>query len=81
MARVLKSEGYEKVSTREAPSFLLKFLARFSADMKSMLPFIGSTVNGDISATKRVFGWAPIVFEKTVVDTARSVEVLLAKEG
>jgi len=79
MAEVLVANGYDKVSTREAPNFLLKFLARFSADMKGMLPFIGNTVNGDISATKRVFDYSPTPFERTVVDTAKSVEAVLRK--
>ncbi|MFT7588563.1 MAG: dihydroflavonol-4-reductase [Limisphaerales bacterium] len=74
MAQILKSNGYEKVSTKLAPNFLLKFIANFDSELKGMLPFIGNTFNGDISDTKKVFNWEPIPLEKTVLDTAESVK-------
>ena len=74
LAQILKSNGYSKVSTRLAPTFLLKIMANFNAEMKGMLPFVGITVDADISDTKRTFNWQPIPFEKTVLDTAKSVE-------
>lgn len=77
MAQILKSNGYDKVSTKLAPNFLLKFLANFSNEMKGMLPFIGNTFTGDISATMKTFNWKPISFEKTVLDTAKSVEAAM----
>ena len=39
--------------------------------------FIGKTYNGDISSTMDTFNWKPISFEKTVLDTAKSIEVLI----
>ena len=78
LAKILKSNGYNKVSTKLAPNFLLKFIANFNAEMKGMLPFIGITVEADISDTKRTFNWKPIPFEKTVLDTAKSVEEVLS---
>ena len=42
--------------------------------MKGMLPFIGITVDADITNTKQTFNWQPIPFEKTVLDTAKSVQ-------
>ena len=77
MAQILKANGYDKVSTKVAPNFLLKFLANFNADLKGMLPYIGNTFNGDISATMDTFNWKPIPIEKTVLDTARSVQEVL----
>jgi len=77
IATILKANGYEKVSTKLAPSFLLKFMAKFNDEAKGMLPFIGNTITADISDTKRIFNWQPIPFEKTVLDTARSVQDLL----
>lgn len=73
MAQILKSNGYDKVSTKLAPNFLLKFMSNFNSDLKGMRPFIGNTFNGDVSATKKVFNWTPIPLEKTVLDTAKSV--------
>ena len=78
LAQILKSNGYDKVSTKLAPTFLLKLIANFDAEMKGMLPFIGITVEADISDTKRTFNWQPIPFEKTVLDTAKSVEEVLS---
>jgi len=78
LAQILKSNGYDKVSTKLAPTFLLKFIANFDAEMKGMLPFIGITVEADITDTKRTFNWQPIPFEKTVLDTAKSVEEVLS---
>jgi len=77
LAQILKSNGYSKVSTRLAPTFLLKIMANFNAEMKGMLPFVGITVDADISDTKRTFNWQPIPFEKTVLDTAKSVESVM----
>jgi len=77
MAQILKSNGYDKVSTRLAPNFFLKFMANFNSEMKGMLPFIGNTYNGDVSDTMKTFNWKPIPFEKTVLDTAKSVSSYL----
>jgi len=74
IAKILKANGYDKVSTRLAPSFLLKFMANFNDEMKGMLPFVGNTIAADVSETMRTFNWKPIAFEKTVLDTAKSVE-------
>jgi dihydroflavonol-4-reductase len=77
MAHILKSNGYSKVSTKTAPSFLLKFMAKFNSDLKGMLPFIGNTFNGDVSQTMKVFKWAPISVETTLLDTAKSVSKVM----
>lgn len=74
MAKILKSNGYPKVSTRVAPNFLLKFMANFNSDLKGMLPYIGNTFHGDVSETMKTFNWKPIELKKTVLDTAKSVE-------
>ena len=79
IAQILKSTGYSKVSTLLAPTFLLKFMANFDDEAKGMLPFIGNTIEADISATKNTFNWEPISFEKTVLDTASSVQKYLTK--
>ena len=77
IAQILKSNGYEKVSTKLAPTFLLKFMAKFNDEAKGMLPFIGNTIEADISDTMRTFNWKPMSFEKTVLDAAKSVKAVL----
>ena len=77
IGQILKSNGYNKVSTQLAPTFLLKFMAKFNDEMKGMLPFVGNIIEADVSDTMNTFNWAPIAFEKTVLDTAKSVEAVL----
>ncbi len=74
MAEILKSNGYNKVSSKEAPTFLLKFMSLFSSEVKSLMPFVGNTIKTDISLTKEILNWEPIAIEKTVLDTAESVK-------
>ena len=77
VAKILKSNGYDKVSTKLAPNFLLKILGNINREAKTMKSFIGNTYNGDISSTMKTFDWKPIAFEKTVLDTAKSIETYL----
>ena len=77
IAQILKSNGYEKVSTKLAPTFLLKFMAKFNDEAKGMLPFIGNTVQADVRNTMSTFNWKPISFDKTVLDAAKSVKSLI----
>lgn len=79
IAQILKSNGYDKVSTKLAPTFLLKFIANFNDEMKGMLPFVGNTIEADVTNTMNTFNWKPIPFEKTVLDTAKSVEKVINK--
>ena len=79
IAKILKANSFDKVSTRLAPTFLLKFMANFNDEMKGMLPFVGNTIEADISNTMNAFNWRPINFEKTVIDTAKSVKQAINK--
>lgn len=74
LTKVLKSGGYNKVSTKVAPNFLIKLLAKFNNEMKGWLPYVGKTYRADISDTKRTFDWAPTPFNKMVLDTAKSID-------
>jgi len=79
IAQILKSNGYDRVSTQLAPTFLLKLMAKFNDEMKGMLPFVGNTIEADVSNTMKTFSWTPIPFEKTVLDTAKSVKQAIKK--
>ena len=74
MAQILKSNGYEKVSTKVAPNFLLMLISNFNRDLKSMRGFIGKTYQADVSPAMKTFNWKPYAFETTVLDTAISVK-------
>ena len=79
IAQILKSNGYEKVSTKLAPNFLLKFIANFNKEAKSMRAFIGKTYTGDITTTMTTFDWEPISFKQTLLDTAKSITDTIKK--
>ena len=74
LTKVLSGNGYEKVSTKVAPNFLIKLLASFNSEMKGWLPYVGKTYAADISETKKVFDWQPIAFDKMILDTAESID-------
>ncbi len=73
VAGILKEAGHDKVSTRKAPTFLLKLLALFDRDVKGMLPMIGKRAAYDNSATIDVLDWEPTPMETSVKDMAASI--------
>ena len=73
LAEILKSNGYDKVSTRKAPGFLLKFMALFNKDVKGMVTFLGRKVGSDNRTTKEVLEWEPTDIETSILDMARSI--------
>jgi dihydroflavonol-4-reductase len=73
----LRDNGFKKATPRKAPSLMVKFLSLFNREMKGMLPFLDAEISADISATKQVFNWEPIPFDKTILDTAKSIQPLL----
>lgn len=77
LTKTLKSNGYKKVSTKLAPNFVVKLLANFSSEMKGMLPYAGKIYVADVSETISTFNWKPIAFEKTILDTAKSIKKVL----
>jgi dihydroflavonol-4-reductase len=79
VASILKENGFKKASPKKAPSFVVKFMSLFNREMKGMLPFVDVEVSADISKTKQVFSWKPIQFEKTILETAKSVEEAMKK--
>ncbi len=77
VAAILKENGFPKASPKKAPSFMVKFMSLFNREMRGMLPFIDAEISSDISPTKEIFNWKPLPFEKTILDTAKSIQPLL----
>ena len=73
ISKTLKKIGFKKCPTKLIPSFLIRFLALFSNDMKitSMMIRKGS-FSVDITKTKTLFNWVPIPLEKTLLDMTKS---------
>ena len=72
-AAALKRAGYEKVSTRRAPTLLLKMMAPFNSDVKGMISFLGKSVEIDNSETRAILRWEPTPFETSLTDMAASI--------
>lgn len=77
VAQILNQNGFKKAKSKQAPTFLLKILSNFDSELKGMRPFFGAKITADISPTKKTFNWEPIPFEKTIIDTAKSIEAVL----
>ena len=77
IAKILKENGYNKVSTKKAPIFMIKLMSLFDSEAKGMVPIIGNTISSNNTETKEIFNWEPIPFEKTILDCAKSIEHLI----
>ena len=62
------------------PDFIVKFLALFSSEMKTMKTFLHQKILMDNSQTIEVFGWKPIPFEKTIIDMGTSVQNIMTEK-
>jgi dihydroflavonol-4-reductase len=76
---ILKENGYEKVSTRKAPLFLLKLISFFDPEVKALLTNVGKHLTADNSDTKATFGWEPMPLKESALDMAKSVEYALSQ--
>ena len=74
IAKILKENGYSKVSTIKGPILMIKLMSLFDKEVKGMVPIVGKSVSADNTETKGIFNWEPIPFEKTILDCARSIE-------
>ena len=53
---------------------MIKLTVLFDKEVKGMLPLVGKSVSADNTETKQIFEWEPILFKKTVLDCAKSIE-------
>ena len=63
------------MSTRKAPTLLLKLMAPFSKDVKGMVSFLGRRVRSNNTSTRAVLGWEPTPMETSIVEMASSLNV------
>jgi len=73
VASVLRKAGYNKVPTRRAPTFLLKFMGLFDREARGMLPFIGKAAAFDVSATLDLLHWKPTPVETSFREMAAAL--------
>lgn len=73
LASVLKSEGYTKVPSRRAPSFMLRFMGLFDRQARGMVPFLGKKAAFDNRATFELLGWKPTPMESSFKEMAKAL--------
>jgi dihydroflavonol-4-reductase len=73
LASVLKSAGYNKVPSRRAPSFLLRFMGLFDREARGMVPFLGKKAAFDNRATFELLGWKPTPIESSFKEMAQAL--------
>lgn len=75
IARVLRLHGNKKAPRFRIPLSVLRILARFNPEIRTLVTSTdGLSMKLDTSATIKDFGWEPIPFEKSVLDTAHALQ-------
>jgi dihydroflavonol-4-reductase len=76
VATILKKhmgDAARRVPTREAPDWIVRFLALFISDMKAISPELGNKKNISNEKAKRVLGWVPRSNEEAIVASGKSL--------
>lgn len=85
IAQILKDEGgpaARKVPTRSVPSWLMRVMGLFDAEVRGLLPELGKRKNASNDKARRLLGWAPKSVQDSVLATAESLSALgLLKAG
>ena len=85
IAQILKDEGgpaARKVPTRAVPSWLMRIIGLFDAEVRGLLPELGKRKNASNDKARRLLGWAPKSVRESVLATAESLSALgLLKAG
>lgn len=72
MAKALKAAyPKRKVTTAQAPNFLIRFLALFDAEIRAVLPTLGKHIGVNSSKARNVLGIDFISPEVSIVETAK----------
>ena len=72
LAKALKAAyPQRKISTTQAPSFLIRFLALFDGEIKAVLPSLGKHIGVNSTKAQKVLGISFIPVETSLVETAK----------
>ena len=66
-------EAAKKVPARELPSWLVRLVALFDRDLKTLVPLLDNTRRPTSAKAERVLGWRPRSREDAIVATAESL--------
>jgi dihydroflavonol-4-reductase len=76
IARTIKtgvSEVSDRISTKTAPSWLLRILSPFKPELKQVIPNLGVVRNATNEKAKRLMGWKPRSNQEVIIATAKSL--------
>ena len=75
VAKVLKSNGFDKAPTFAVPVWLAKILANFSKELKITLPYLGRLRSvKNATKAKDILGWNPRPAEESIVEIAQQIQ-------
>jgi len=66
-------DAAKRVPTRELPSWLVRVVARFNRDLKTLVPLLDSTRRATSAKAERMLGWRPRSPADAIVATAESL--------
>jgi len=66
-------DAAKRVPTRELPSWLVRLVARFDRDLKTLVPLLDSTRRATSAKAERMLGWRPRSPADAIVATAESL--------
>src|SRR6056297_1670915 len=70
LAATLRNAGYTKVPTRRLPTPLVRIAGLFDAQVRSMLPFVGTRWHVDACGTRATVGWSAGPIESGLLELA-----------
>ena len=74
IAQILKQDaGARKVATRRVPTWLMRVVGLFDAEVRGILPELGKPKNGSGEKARRLLGWTPRSPKEAVLATAQSL--------
>ena len=76
MAKILKSrlgEAAKRVPARELPNWLVRLVALFNSDVRSIVPQLDKRRSATNEKARNLLGWAPCSREDAIVATAESL--------
>jgi dihydroflavonol-4-reductase len=73
LAEILKQAGYSQVSTRKAPTVLLKAMGLFSREARGAVPMLGKRTTLDTTTTSEVLDWHATPMKTSFLDMAASL--------
>ncbi len=76
MGQILRDAGYSKSPTKEMPNLIVKLVAIFNAQLKSVTGSLGRLTNTRKDKAHQHFGWKFISAKESALDTAQQLKAM-----